>query len=579
MKCQTPSRPSKSSSGTPTAPRTPESLFKAIVDAACKVSGRAALSHYPSRRLWAARLHERLTKNLELLGEVQAELTPTSKHIREESATEPLPRTNKLFASIFPILLKHHASLLRSVLAASEPLPVYKMGDEGIEKTFEDFNRLLNSCRQYTDTAMQDSYQVNKLDPAEFNYAVMSSLSSFLELAPASLHVPFLTEDLLNAVREFETNKQQKFATSKIRRFHEVAKWLVRELQPTFVPEPQESLERVFRFSSDFAHAGFASTVVTSEESGGIYLGSKDSVFFPSTENYAEVQFISLKSCLFIFADVYLRAVGKAIATLFPKDVTDRCLTLIERCINESKASFESTGLQMHAWVSNDAMLRKSAIRFRCACQTWFVWNDPYYQFDLYCPSCGTVILITRMREPFGYCILPEGPCDVFGADSPRIDHLSESLRKRIYQIWEEFREFAKTLRNSDVSPVLLVGDIEHFKMKLLPRNPQQLTTFIADEALQNGEGIPIMCNCSFMSLWIPKRGSGIEHMTCWACGSSIRLLGIEGHTSYIFGKADGKAKLFDVQASKALPSWRLSESERNRIISDFERNEQPSKT
>ncbi len=123
---------------------------------------------------------------------------------------------------------------------------VYKMGDGGIQKSFQDFNLLLNSCRQYVDTAMQHAYQLNELNPAEFNYAVMSSLSSFLKLAPASLHVPFLTEDLLNAVREFETNKQQKFATSKIRRFHEVAKRLVGELHPTFVPEPQEFLDGFF---------------------------------------------------------------------------------------------------------------------------------------------------------------------------------------------------------------------------------------------------------------------------------------------------------------------------------------------
>jgi hypothetical protein len=38
--------------------RTPETVFKAIVEAACEVRGRAALSHYPSKRLWVARLHE-----------------------------------------------------------------------------------------------------------------------------------------------------------------------------------------------------------------------------------------------------------------------------------------------------------------------------------------------------------------------------------------------------------------------------------------------------------------------------------------------------------------------------------------
>lgn len=180
------------------------------------------------------------------------------------------------------------------------------------------------------------------------------------------------------------------------------------------------------------------------------------------------------------------------------------------------------------------------------------------------------------MREPFGYCVLTEGPCDVFGADSPRIDHLSEPLRSRLYQIWEEFREFTATLPKSNVAPVLLVGDIGSFKMKLPARNPQELTTFISDEAVKDGEGIPIMCNCSFMSLWIPKRGSGIDHMTCWACGSSMRILGLEGDGGYVFGQVDGKTTLLDVQASKALPSWRLSDAERNEIISKRDLENRP---
>ena len=71
-----------------TSSRTPETVFKAIVEAACEVRGRAALSHYPSRRLWAARLHERLKSNLELLGQLQQEVAPTSTSIREKGAVK-----------------------------------------------------------------------------------------------------------------------------------------------------------------------------------------------------------------------------------------------------------------------------------------------------------------------------------------------------------------------------------------------------------------------------------------------------------------------------------------------------------
>ena len=80
--------------------------------------------------------------------------------------------------------------------------------------------------------------------------------------------------------------------------------------------------------------------------------------------------------------------------------------------------------------------------------------------------------------------------------------------------------------------------------MKLPQRNPQELTTFISDEAVQNDEGIPIMCNCSFMSLWIPRRGSGIDHMPAVAAADQLYRAGkfAEAEASYqAVLKADAK--------------------------------------
>lgn len=554
-----------------TTPRTPESVLKSIVDAASGVQGRAALSHYPSRRLWAVRLHDELTNCLDTLKRLREAVTLARQENLERSAPEH-SESESLFGAIFPILLRHHVELLQNLLSASPPLPIYQVGDAGIEKTFADFNRLLSACRQYVDTAIQDAYQLSELNATEFNYAVLSSLSSFLALAPASLVVPFLTEDLVKAVEEFKVNRQQKFATSKVRRFHEVAKRLVAQLNPTFDSEPQDYLERVFRFSSDFAHVGFASSLATFTRSGEVYMGSQDGVFFATTENYAELQFMVLKSCLFIFADVYLRAARKSVSALFPGEVAEKGVAIIDTCIAKAKTTYERTGRQMHAWVSNDAMLRKTDIWFRCPCETWFVWRDPYFRFDLYCPSCGAVFHIARMREPFSYCVLPEGPCDVFGADGSRIDNLSESVRNELYRIWKEFSEFCKTIPKTEFVPVLMVGDVEQFKMRLPGRNSQKLYTFISNKAIQSGDGIPIVCNCTFMSLWIPKRASGVvDRMTCWACGSSIRLLALEGDAGYVIGRVDDKTTLFDVQASTVVPSSRLSEAERNKIIRELE--------
>ncbi|MGB7553630.1 MAG: hypothetical protein WBM04_04605 [Candidatus Korobacteraceae bacterium] len=350
---------------------TPESVLKAIIEAAENTKGRAALSHYPSRRLWTRTLHQELSEQAERLREL---LTKLHVFANDEAAgSTQVPETSDaLFARIIPVLVRHHLSLLQKLLTVSEPLPIYKRGDLAVAKTFDDFNELLNSVRQYTDATVQDAYQLTKLDASEFNYGILSSLSSFLQLAPISLQVPFMTEELLEAVRAFEEDKGQTFARRDIRRFHEATGFLVRKLNPVFVSDAKAFLEQVFRFSSDFAHAGLMSSIVTSTDPGGVYLGGPDGVFLASTENYVEVQYIVLKACLLAFGDVYLRALDKALSKLFDR-TNENYHAQIETGIAAAKRVFDATGHQFHAWISNDAMLRNDAICMSCPCgKAWF---------------------------------------------------------------------------------------------------------------------------------------------------------------------------------------------------------------
>ncbi len=550
---------------------TPNRVLRIIVDAVSQVKGRAALSHYPSRRLWATRLHKRFTRLLEEFQKLHEEIESKSAQWVATPRSD-WSESNALFVRILPILLKLHIELLTKLLAEAAPLPVYGMGDTGTEKTFDDFNRLLNACRQYVYTTTNDSYHLTQLNPEQFNYSVLESLSSFLALAPVSLLVPFMTDELVQVVEQFKNNKEQKFAKRKVWKFPKVASRLVSEVHPQFVANPQRFLEDLFQFSSEFTHVGFVSTLVTSTDPGGVYLGSDDGVFFPSTENYAEVQFMVLKGCLCAFADFYLRSVRKALNELFIPDAAQSWNQRLDTLINEAKDTFDRVGHQLRAWVSNDAMREGRDIWLGCPCQTWFKWKSPYNIFDLYCPSCGTVGRAIRMRELFSYCVLPTGPCDVFGSNGPLIDNLSEELRQKLYSIWEEFREFCKTLPRSDVTPVLLVGDIANFKMRLPDYKPQELYTFVAEEALKNQEGIPIACNCTFLNL-LSERGKPIEKIACWACGSTIKLFVLEGDGGYIFGYEDGKTELFDVQASRELPVSRIPEPEKARIIAEHDRN------
>lgn len=551
---------SKAQQSAPKAKVSPADAMKAIVQAVEGLQGRAALSHYPSRRIWAARLHAVLESQLSAVEEL-LRLT-SQKGSQKETASDTI-----LFAPVVPVFLKQMRLVLTKLLEDAPPLPHYQMGDEDISKSIMDFNRLIGSSRQFVDSCVQTAYFLTELSPSIFNQSVLKSLSSFRKLAPDSLQVPFMTEELNQLVGAFETDKQQTFAAKGAPKYRDMVDMLVHKLQMTFIKEPAMFLDDIFRFTSESLHTGFFSSLIVGKGGDEVYMGSSDGVFFPSTENYVEVQVLCLKACCLVLGDVYIRAFAQASVALYKPDVSSQLSQISAGVTEACRTAFAGTGHEGHVWVSNDALLAKKPIRIRCACHTWFTWEPPHQAFDLYCKACGSVIKIIRMREPFGYCVLPAGPCDVFGSTEPAIDDLSESLRERLYALWKQFRTIAIPLTKQPFVPVLLVNDIANFAIHMPESSHLQTYTFVSGRALQYREGITVVCNCRFMSVCLPKIGQTLDHMLCWACGAPIKLMGLDGDGGYLFGSKDGEPFLIDVQSSAAIPSWRLSASERTTML------------
>ncbi len=551
------------------APKTkisPADAMKAIVQAVEGLEGRAALSHYPSRRIWAGRLHAVLQSQLFATEELLRLIS--QKGSQRETAADTI-----LFAPVIPVFIKQMRFVLAKLLEDAPPLAHYEMGDKDISKSIMDFNRLIGSSRQFVDSCVQTAYLLTELSPSIFNQSVLKSLSSFRKLAPDSLQVPFMTEELSQLVGAFETDKHQTFAAKGAPKYRDMVQTLVQKLPMTFIKEPAMFLDDIFRFTSESLHTGFFSSLIVGKGGDEVYMGSSEGVFFPSTENYVEVQFLCLKACCLVLGDVYIKAFAQASVALYKPNVSSKLSEISAGVTEACRTAFAGTGHEGHIWISNDALIAKKPIRIKCACQNWFTWEPPHHIFDLYCKVCGSIIKIIRMREPFGYCILPAGPCDVFGSLEPTIDDLSESLRDRLYALWNEFSTVAVPLTRPPFVPVLLVDDIANFAIRMPEPSHLQTYTFVSGRALQSREGITVVCNCRFMSVCFPKVGQILEHMVCWACSAPIKLMGLDGDGGYLFGSKDGEPILIDVQSSAAIPSWRLSSHERTTILAKAPRS------
>ena len=554
------------------------SITASLVD----VKGRAALSHLPSHRIWVRRLHEVLSKCLPVLINVS---TLLQEQLKEDKNIIPAslssPELNE-FRKIIPMIITHQSAMLGKLLDDIELLPKYKRGEGSPAKSFNDFSDLVTTVRQFVDNSIQIGFQLAILDSKEFNFLVLNSLHSFLHLAPDSLQVPFMTKELSDVLKSYDSlkwseRKNSSFSGTKYETFGTKVDYLVSALKPKFHKNVEESTKAIFKFSSEFAHVGYISTLITSTDKGGIYLGSEDDCFFASTENYVELQFVLLKNCVEIFGDLYLRAIRSVCERYIDEKSNSELYKLIDDQINELHKIWRATGWQRFSvFISASSMRDGKDISIGCICGKPWVWYKPHWTWDMYCPHCGTTQRAVPIWSDFGYMVTPQGPADVFGSPQPLIDNLEEVDRKHIYSVWEEFKVLPEVCKYKDRPeiPILFIRNVSGFKYAKPMQRNSELTTFICEEALIDGGGILIMCNCSYVTLLLPPLK--LETMECWACGSTIRLLALSlsdknEEDNFIIGyMPDGKPALYDIQGGYHKKVNELSPEEKKNILDNI---------
>lgn len=339
-----------------------------------------------------------------------------------------------------------------------------------------------------------------------------------------------MTQEFADVLEAFDAlkwkeRKNSAFCGTKYERFGSKVEFLVTRLNPRFHKYTSENAKALFRFSSEVTHVGYISTLITSSDKGGIYLGGPDDCFLPSTENYAELQFRVVKICTEIVGDIYLRALSHALSRLAKGPGVDELQKSIENETTQLHKVWRGVGwVKMYLFISAQVVRLKRPISIKCMCSQAFVWRAPHWNWDLYCPSCGTTFRPVPIWSDFGYIVLPAGPADVWGSPQPIIDDLSPEDRGHLYSVWEEFREAdeVKKFAGRPEIPLLFIKSASGFKRSMPPPRGQELFTFVSHEALVEGQGLPIMCNCSYVTLLRPPLKS--DTIECWACGSQITL-------------------------------------------------------
>lgn len=97
------------------------------------------------------------------------------------------------------------------------------------------------------------------------------------------------------------------------------------------------------------------------------------------------------------------------------------------------------------------------------------------------------------------------------------------------------------------------------------------LYTFVAEDAIKDTDVFTLNCNCGGkVMIMSPFQETEV---TCPKCESLIKILVVSGDPGYIIGADEhGEPKLLPVQGSKAKPIEILTESEKNKILSNVKK-------
>lgn len=173
-------------------------------------------------------------------------------------------------------------SLLLNDLEAITKLSLYTMPDDRngididnvdkLDRGFMDYNNLVTATRQLIDSLVADAYQMQILEPKEFNYHVLLSLNSFEKYATTSIRQGLFNDDIEDALTEFRNLSFREWKNSSITQcqhpgFANKVNFLFSKLNKTSSEDDdlKNEITNIFKFSSEFTHVGYISTFFTSQ--------------------------------------------------------------------------------------------------------------------------------------------------------------------------------------------------------------------------------------------------------------------------------------------------------------------------
>jgi hypothetical protein len=318
-----------------------------------------------------------------------------------------------------------------------------------LHKSFADYNELVTSTRQFVDSLISDSYQMVCLEPKVLNFQVLSSLSSFEKYATKSIWHSIMNDKLIKALKVFDSLDFGKRANSQFSK----CKHITSAQKVDFVFSQlgisnsnfNDETKNIFKFSSEFTHVGYVSTMFSSTYDLECIFGDEISPYLPSTENFSELKYRLLETGVKLYSKIYLPSLKYALNKIMSShsaDINNKIDTLID-AINKG---LNTRNNQYYFFIRSCLVGSDKNIELRCKCGETRIWTPPHDKSELFCRKCGSSFNLIEMKGDPGYIITSKGPVRVIGSDVPDLEDLPEEELKKLF---EKCKEISKRVGNS----------------------------------------------------------------------------------------------------------------------------------
>jgi hypothetical protein len=313
-----------------------------------------------------------------------------------------------------------------------------------MHRSFADYSDLVTATRQMVDSLVSDSYQMICLNPKSLNYHVLSSLSSFEKYATKSIWDSIANDELRKLLNEFNSLKFRERAHSPISQcshnsFAKKLSYIFLQLR-LHDDGLNNDLNNIFKFSSEFTHVGYVSTMFSGTYDFESIFGDDQGPYLPSTENFAELKYRMLETAISLYTRVYLPSIRHAVSKLL-NDSLGRFSNRIDVLIDALEKGMRTRNNQYYFFIRAGIVGSDKDVDFFCKCGEKSVWRSPHDRGELFCKKCGSSFNLIEMEGDPGYVITSEGPVKVIGSNVPDLDDLPQEEFKKL---WAKCKEIER---------------------------------------------------------------------------------------------------------------------------------------